>query len=117
MGPSAWDTLAACDDTDNGFGLLFNWNLLDDGEHTGMSVADGEEAGRATVWATTLRAGAEKECLRGAEGERVAEDCPLPVETMTVKGPQKNENGVSTEREEDEPAAETGRPVAGRPVD
>ena len=30
-GTERLDTQAACGDTDNGFGLLFNWNLLDDG--------------------------------------------------------------------------------------
>ena len=29
------DTASVCGDTDNGFGLLFNWNLLSDGEHDG----------------------------------------------------------------------------------
>ena len=38
------DTRAACGDTNNGFGLLFNWNLLGDGEHTVM------------VWATLATA-------------------------------------------------------------
>ena len=48
------DTLDACGDTDNGFGLLFNWNLLGDGEHEVVAFVDGEELGRATVRVTTL---------------------------------------------------------------
>ena len=32
-GTERLDTESACGDTDNGFGLLFNWNLLGDGEH------------------------------------------------------------------------------------
>ena len=32
-GTERLDTEAACGDTDNGFGLLFNWNRLGDGEH------------------------------------------------------------------------------------
>ncbi len=43
-----------CGDTDNGFGLLFNWNRLDDGQHTVSALADGEEFGTATFTVTTL---------------------------------------------------------------
>ena len=50
--------------TDNGFGLLFNWNRLGDGEHTVVAYVDGVEWQRATVRVTTLGA----EILRGAEG-------------------------------------------------
>ena len=53
-GTSRADTAAVCGDTDNGFGLLFNWNLLGDGEHTVVAVVDGVELGRATVTVTTL---------------------------------------------------------------
>lgn len=91
--------------------LLFNWNLLDDGAPTVMNAADGEEVGRATVEATTLRAGAEKECLRGAEGAWGAQDCPRPAAPGTGEGAQKNRNGVRTDREQGAPAAKPGRPV------
>ena len=53
-----------CGDTDNGFGLLFNWNLLSDGEHEVVALVDGVELGRATVTVTTLGA----EFLRGLRG-------------------------------------------------
>ena len=43
-----------CGDTDNGFGLLFNWNRLGDGQHTVSARADGMEFGRATVTVTTF---------------------------------------------------------------
>ena len=45
-GTERLDTEAACGDTDNGFGLLFNWNLLRDGEHEVIAYVDGEELGR-----------------------------------------------------------------------
>lgn len=35
------DTVAACGDANNGFGVLFNANLLGDGEHTAELVVDG----------------------------------------------------------------------------
>jgi len=34
------DTQGACGDTDNGFGLLFNWNLLGDGEYVVIATVD-----------------------------------------------------------------------------
>ncbi len=43
-----------CGDTDNGFGLLFNWNRLSDGQHTVSALANGVEFGRATVTVTTF---------------------------------------------------------------
>ena len=71
-GTERLDTLAACGDTDNGFGLLFNWNRLGEGEHVVIAYVDGEELGQATVRVTTLG----EEFLRGAAGECVAEDFP-----------------------------------------
>ena len=64
-GTERLDTLGACGDTDNGFGLLFNWNLLGDGAHDVVAFVNGEELGRATVRVTTLGV----EFLRGVEGE------------------------------------------------
>ena len=48
------DTQGACGDTDNGFGLLYNWNLLGDGPHTVTAYADGVEFARVNVTVTTL---------------------------------------------------------------
>ena len=62
-----------CGDTANGFGLLFNWNLLGEGEHEVVAFVDGEELGRATVRVTTLGA----EFVRDVEGECTVEDFPM----------------------------------------
>ena len=51
------DTEETCGDTDNGFGLLFNWNLLGDGEHEVVALVDGVELSRTTVTVTTLGEG------------------------------------------------------------
>ena len=51
------DTVADCGDVANGFGLLFNWNLLGGGVHTVRAVVDDVELGRATVRVTTLGRG------------------------------------------------------------
>ncbi len=42
------DTESKCGDTDNGFGLLWSYNLFGPGEHTVVALADGVEFARAT---------------------------------------------------------------------
>ena len=91
-GTERLDTESMCGDTDNGFGLLFNWNLLGDGEHDVVAVVDAMELGRATVRVTTLGA----EFLRGAEGECVVEDFPMLGETVTLEWQQNSQNFVIT---------------------
>ena len=94
-GTERLDTLEACGDTDNGFGLLFNWNLLGEGEHTVVARVDGEELGRATVRVTTLGT----EFLRGVAGECEAEGFPMPGETVTLEWQQNSQNFVITDIE------------------
>lgn len=53
-GTERLDTAGECGDTNNGFGLLVNWNRLGDGTHTVRALADGVEFGRATFTVTTL---------------------------------------------------------------
>ena len=84
------DGTPLCGDTDNGFGLLFNWNLLGDGEHEVVALVDGEELDRATVWVTTLGT----EFLEGAAGECVVDDFPLPGETVTLAWQETKQNFV-----------------------
>jgi len=84
------DTLEACGDTDNGFGLLFNWNLLGDGEHDVVAFVDDIELGRATVRVTTLGA----EFLRGVEGECIADDFPRLGQRMWLEWQQNSQNFV-----------------------
>ena len=89
-GTERLDTAGVCGDTDNGFGLLFNWNLLGDGEHEVIATVDGIELGRATVRVTTLG----EEFVRGAEGECVVADFPHPGETVTLTWQQNSQNFV-----------------------
>ncbi len=91
-GTERLDTQAACGDTNNGFGLLFNWNLLDDGVHTVVAVVDDVELGRATVRVTTLG----EEFVRGAVGKCVVEDFPMLGETVTLEWQQNSQNFVIT---------------------
>lgn len=53
-GTSREDTVSVCGDADNGFGLLWNWNLLGPGQHTVRVLADGEEFDSATFNVNTL---------------------------------------------------------------
>ena len=70
------DTEGVCGDSNNGFGLLFNWNLLDRSqkEHTARLLVDGEELDQTTFTVTTFG----EEFLRGASGETTVKDFPLP---------------------------------------
>ena len=84
------DTAPICGDRNNGFGLLFNWNLFGDGEHTVRALADGEEFGRATFTVTTLGV----ELLQGAQGETLVADFPAPGEAVRLVWQQANQNFV-----------------------
>ena len=61
-----------CGDSDNGVGLLFNWNLLGNGVHSVRALADGVEFGSATVTITSFGV----EVLMGANGRFRARDWP-----------------------------------------
>ena len=98
-GTERLDTQEACGDTDNGFGLLFNWNLLGEGAHTVEAFVDGEELGRATVRVTTVGEGAEEEFVRGVAGECTVEDFPTLDETVTLEWQQNSQNFVITDVE------------------
>ena len=85
-GTERTDTAGECGDTDNGFGLLFNWNLLSGGEHEVIAFVDGEELGRAMLSVTIpgmrqtpdSRGDTWTEFLRGATGECLVPDFPYP---------------------------------------
>ncbi len=66
------DTQGVCGDTNNGFGLLYNWNRLGDGPHTVTAYADGVEFARVNVTVTTLG----EEFRRGVSREVTVPDFP-----------------------------------------
>ena len=84
-----------CGDTDNGFGVLFNWNLLGAGVHTVRAVVDGEELGHATVQVTVLDAA--EPFVRGLVGECEVADFPTAGQTVTVEWQPSLQNFVMTE--------------------
>ena len=98
-GTERLDTLEVCGDTDNGFGLLFNWTLLGDGTHEVVAFVDGEEWARATVQVTTLG----EEVLRDAEGSCEVADFPEAGETVTLIWQQRLQNFVIADREGETP--------------
>lgn len=55
-GTTREDTAGPCGDADNGFALLWNWNILGDGQHTVRVFADGVEFDSATFQVNTLGA-------------------------------------------------------------
>ena len=55
-GTSREDTRAVCGDANNGFGFLFNWNLLSSGPHIVRALADGQEFANVTITVATLGA-------------------------------------------------------------
>ena len=115
------DTAAICGDSDNGFGVLVNWNLLDDGAHAvrvlvnGVAlgtravpgvgvvpaVVDGIELGRAPVTVTTLGA----EFVEGLQGSLLVADFPRTGEQVRVVWQESQQNFVLAPAE--------GRAVAG----
>ena len=92
LGTIREDTQSVCGDTDNGFGLLYNWNRLGDGAHTVTAYADGVEFASAQVTVTTLG----EEFLRGASGTVTVSDFPTPGETRMLRWQQAQQNFVIT---------------------
>ena len=89
-GTSRGDTRQVCGDTDNGFGLLYNWNLLGDGVHTVVAYADGVEFASTTVIVTTLG----EAFLRGVSDSYTISDFPDPGATRTLRWQEAQQNFV-----------------------
>ena len=92
-GTSREDTREACGDTDNGFGLLFNWNLLGDGSHTVRVLADGTEFAQATVTVTTLGT----EFFQSASREVHVPDFPEAGTDIVLRWQQAQQNFVTAQ--------------------
>jgi hypothetical protein len=89
-GTSREDTRPVCGDADNGFGLLFNWNLAKDGTHTVQALAGGVEFAQVTVNVVTLGA----EFLTGLAASSIAPDFPSPGLSTTTQWQQSLQNFV-----------------------
>jgi hypothetical protein len=73
-GTSRKDTQGVCGDADNGFGLLFNMNILGDGPHQVRVLADGREIARADFQV----AGFRYRLSAGGRRELPARKFPIP---------------------------------------
>lgn len=91
-GTSRGDTRGTCGDDNNGFGLLWNWNLLGPGQHTVRVLDNGVEFARATF--TVVSAG--EEFLRGLSGGAVAPGFPDPNVDTTLVWQESLQNFVIT---------------------
>ena len=91
-GTSRGDTRRTCGDTDNGFGLLFNWNLLGDGSHHVVAYADGVEFARVDVTVTTLGT----EFRRGLRGREIVTDFPEVGTDTRLRWQEAQQNFVIT---------------------
>ena len=91
----AEDGTIICGDTDNGFGILFNWNQLGDGTYAVYAEVDGyrlnDEGARITV--TTL----DGEFPRGLSGQYTLEDFPYPGESVVIEWEESLQNFVIKE--------------------
>ena len=94
-GTSRTDTQEVCGDSDNGFGLLWNWNKLGPGEHVVRAFVDGEEMGWARLWVTTL----DEEFRRGLAGEYTLTDFPTEGQAVTVEWQEALQNFTITGRQ------------------
>ena len=94
-GTSRTDTKDICGDVNNGFGLLFNWNLLPQGKYTVQVLVDGELLGKAAV--NTTRFG--KEFLQNVEGQYVLEDFPVYGESVIIEWEESLQNFVIVGKE------------------
>ncbi len=82
-----------CGDTDNGFGLLYNWNLLGDGPHTVTAYADGVEFASVTITVTTLGS----EFRRGLNREVTVTNFPTTGTNVVFCWQEAQQNFVITQ--------------------
>jgi hypothetical protein len=80
-GTTREDTRVTCGDANNGFSLLWNWNVSGTGTHRLRAFADGEQFADVTFTVTTLGA----EFLHGISGVYTLPNFPQPGTSVTVQ--------------------------------
>ena len=81
---SRGDTEAVCGDQNNGFVLLWNWNLIGEGTYTAALVVDGRTVQENRFTVTTLG----EEFVTGLDLDVVVTDFPSPRESITLRWQQ-----------------------------
>ena len=89
-GTSRGDTAGVCGDANNGYSLLFNWNLLGNGMHTVRAFADGVMFAEVTITVTTLGG----EFRTGLSGNVTVPDFPQAGQTTSLRWQQSQQNFV-----------------------
>ena len=84
------DTESICGDSDNGFELLLNWNLIGDGEHMLTAYVDGEVIGTTEFRVATL--GLDTDFARGLAGTFTLQDFPGAGQATTVEWSEADQN-------------------------
>lgn len=84
------DTSDVCGDVENGFGLLVNYNLLGDGEHTIRALADGVEFDSTTFTVTTFG----ENFLSGESASFTLHDFPEPGNVAILEWQESSQNFV-----------------------
>ena len=93
-GTSRGDTAMICeDDGNNGFSLLYNWNMLGDGLHMVRALADGVEFARGSVMVSTLGLG---EMPTGLSGTYPLADFPTTGQETMIQWEESLQNFVIT---------------------
>jgi hypothetical protein len=87
-GTSRQDTFSVCGDSNNGYGLVFNWNLLSDGSHTMSIIADGTIISTVNFTITTIG----KEFFTNLEKQIEINDFPISGESVTVEWSEPDQN-------------------------
>ncbi len=82
------DTQDICGDTDNGWGVLYNWNRFGDGLHTVEAYADGVLFASANVKVTTFG----QEFMSGVSGNFILEDFLSPGVDAEIEWQQAKQN-------------------------
>jgi hypothetical protein len=84
------DTEEACGDTNNGFGITYNWNLLGNGTHSLRAFADDVEFANVSFTLTTLGV----EFLAGASGRYEVPNFLQPGNSVIVEWAEPHQNFV-----------------------
>lgn len=84
------DTVGTCSDSNNGFGLLVNWNVLPDGNYTVRALRNNVEFARATVIVATL--GLNQPFATGLTGESQLPDFPQSGTTTRIRWQESIQN-------------------------
>ena len=85
------DTAVLCgaSNTNTGFGLLFNYNVLGNGTHTAQLYVNGSQRGLPTQFTVTAPGG---EFLTGVAKQVTVQDFPVPGKTAVLVWQESQQN-------------------------